>query len=150
MELVTAASVTRTELALADLDLNDKTTYGVMAAGPGAKSWRRQTAESPFMHGRALVGAVLDTEVAPLRIRVKGSTDSVLNTNLNALLRAFEQFTYDLTLTIEGVTYTWRCEPADYTIGDRGGEINTFVRLANQEWVSFEIPRNPIPVAGVI
>lgn len=148
-DLSIACSVTRTELSEADLSLEDPGKYSIIrdTLGPGAISWRRQTVTSAYVHGAVLVGAVKDTAVAPLGIRVIGSSDSSLMSRMSTLLAAFEQFTYNLSVTLNGQTWTWKCEPADYSVGDSGVFQDFHLRALQQE-VRFSIPRHPIPVAG--
>lgn len=147
-DLVVDGSVTRQLVPggpLAALDLQDGTNYEFISVSPGDKSWRRESATSPFTHGRTLIGATLDVELAEVMIRVKGTSMSHLDSNLAALLRAFEQFAYALTIVIDGVTWTWQCEPADYTL-----QLSKFHMMARIHEVTFTVPRNPIPTAGSV
>ena len=49
-----------------DLTITDTADYEVVSVVATGRSWRRRTAEGPYMHGRALLGAVLE---AALRVR---------------------------------------------------------------------------------
>lgn len=127
--------------------------YDIVNFGPGALSWRKQTAEAQWVHGRVMTAAVKDVEVAPLEIEVYGSSSADLDANTRALLDAFEQWTYDLTVVADGVTHTWRCEPADYapSAGRRSGAYEHFSLVAGAQAFqayTFQIPRHPVPVAG--
>lgn len=147
-DLTLDASVTRTELSLSALDLVQDGIYDLVdGTGPGSSSWRREAATSPYMHGDAQVSAVLDVMRAPLVMRVYGSTHSQLDSRIADLLNAFSQFEYTLTLVIGGVTHQWLCNQADYAVGD-GGAIDKFPMMVRQQIVHFEIPRQPIPLAG--
>lgn len=148
-EITLDASVTRTALALPDLDLEVLGTYQIIrdSTGPGGVTWRRQTATSPYVHGRTLVNAVMDVGEASLGIRVIGSNMAVLHSRLMTLLAAFEQYSYDLTVVISGETWRWRCECADYVVGDSGLFQDFHFRSLQQE-VRFTIPREPIPLSG--
>jgi hypothetical protein len=149
-DLAVDGSVTRTELALADLDLQQSGVYEILpGTGPGAMVWRREVARSPMVHGEVLVGAVKDVEIAQLRIRVTGTTASQLWSRVGDLTAAFEQFQYDLSLVIGGVTFTWVCQCADWTSGD-GGEFQKFHLMSHQTDVTFQIPRHPVPTAGSV
>lgn len=143
------ASVTRAELSLSPLSLEVPNVYSIIreSLGPGSTGWRRQTATSAYVHGEVLVGAVKSITMASLGVRVYGNSMSVMVSRLNDLIRAFEQFTYDLTVTIDGSTFTWRCQPADYSVGDNGNFQDHHLRAQQQE-VHFSIPRHPTPVAG--
>lgn len=149
-ELATDGSVTRSELSLAALDLQQAGIYEILpGSGPGGLSWRRQTVRSVMMHGEALVGAVKDVQVAPLGVRVYGTTQSQLWSRVRTLLDAFEQFSYSLTLVIGGITFTWECQPADSVVGE-GGEFQKFHLMSLQTDVQLTIPRSPIPTAGSV
>ena len=147
-DLDIAGFVTRDELSLADLDLNTD-TYKIIRGGwgPGGVVWRRQTVQSPFSSGRYLTGRQKDQAVAPLAIRVTGTNEADCLGKVATLVAAFEQFEYQLSMTVETVTYTWNCECADWTFGE-GGALQTFHLRAYKQEVVFEIPRHPVPVAG--
>lgn len=148
-ELAISASITRSELLLAPLSLEVPGQYQIMRStlGPGAISWRRQTASSPFVHGQVLVNAVKDVATSTLGVRVIGGSASSLWSRIDTLLRAFEQFSFDLTVALDGQTFTWRCQAADYSVGESGVFQDFHLRSLQQE-VQFSIPRHPTPVAG--
>lgn len=129
--------------------------YDIEFFGPGGCSFDRQFAVSKWVHGRVLVSARKDVEIAPLTVVVFGTSSADLDTKTRTLLDAFEQWTYDLTITADGVAHTWRCEPADYApTGAQGGGRGTYEHFgltagaqAQQAYV-FQIPRHPVPIAG--
>lgn len=150
--IAVAGSITRQEVEggpLADLNINDVSNYKIITVGPGTLEWQRQYASSIYVHGDYLVNAVKAQGTLPLAVRVKGTTQSQIDSNLAALCRALEQFTYQLTITLEGVTWTWQCDPADYGV-DEKGEFSKFHRLAKQTVVTAQIPRHPVPIAGSV
>lgn len=138
--------VTRTELGSGNLDLNTD-TYKIITWGPGEVQWERQTVGTPFFSGRYLVNARKVQMESLLGIRVTGLSKAHAQTELGALLAAFEQFEYELSITIEGVEHRYACEPADYSIGE-GGQIQKFHLMSYKQEVTFTIPRMPKPVAG--
>lgn len=123
--------------------------YEIVAVGPGGRSWRRSTVEGRYQHGRALIGAVLEQGALPLVVRVKGSSWSQVSNRAQALVDAFSQTSYTLTITIENVTNRWRCEPADIQIAG-GDEFQKFHAMANQQEYVLSIPRDPIPLDGAM
>lgn len=150
------ASVTRATVPggpLADLSLVSA-DYDLLSFGPGALSWRRQTVESRWVHGRFLVSAVKDADIAPLEVIVFGASSADLDAKTRTLLDAFEQWTYDLTVTADGVAHTWRCEPAEYSPSTRSGQRGAYEHFglvagaSAQQAYTFAIPRRPVPVAG--
>lgn len=151
MSITKVATVTRTELALGDLALEEEGVYKLMrdAVGPGDGSWRREVSKSAYVHGETLVGAVKDVMTAQLGVRVLASSISLLQTRVSTLLTAFSQFSYNLTITLDGSTWQWKCEPADYAIGD-GGVFQDLHLLAYQQEVRLNIPRHPIPLQGSV
>lgn len=148
-ELSIVASITRAELLLAPLPIEVPGQYQIIreTLGPGSISWRRQTARSAYVHGEVLVGLVKDITVSTLGVRVLGSSAATLWSRMNTLLRAFEQYSYDLSVTLDGQTFTWRCQAADYAVGESGVFQDFHLRSLQQE-VRFSIPRHPTPVAG--
>lgn len=147
-DLTITASLTRVELSLAVLNINDQTNYKIIKVGPGSVEWDRQYAGSPFIHGETLVNAVMKQGKLPLSVRCKGSTSGVVDTNRAALCRALEQFTYTLSLTVDGVSWSWKCDPADYSVDETDGAFNGFFTRAKQSVVTADIPRDPIPLSG--
>jgi hypothetical protein len=150
------ASVTRATVPggpLADLPLVSA-DYDIDFVGPGALAWQRVTVESKWVHGRFLVSARKDVEIMPLGVEVSGATAAGLDASTRALLDAFEQWSYDLTVVADGVSHTWRCEPAEYApAGGRSGGRGTYEPFGLQAPVFvqsyvFQIPRNPVPIAG--
>lgn len=149
-EFTCDASVTRLTVPggpLAALDLEAAGSYEVVSAGPGAMAWRRTYVESPYVDGAFLVAAAKGVSTAPLVIRVRGSSRTDLNNKVNALLRAFEQFTYQLTITIDGQAQTWDCMPADYAAQGTGEWDGDRMRDLHQDY-AFQIPRQPNALAG--
>ncbi len=148
-----AGLVTRPELGLGDLTITggSKSTpgYDIQSFNTGALSWRKITTHSPFVHGEQLVHAVKDVKTVELSIVVFGSTAADLHSRIATLARAFEQFTYQLSVTMDSVEYRYTCEPADYRAGSGEG-FNKFLLAAHQQVMSLQIATSPIPIAGGI
>ena len=148
--MAASGSITRTSLSLPDLAIcND--TYDVFydesgALDVGTVTWRRQTAESPYVSGRVLMQAVKDTPTMSMRLAVTGADLATVRANIQTLVTAVWQTTYNLTLTLDtGATYTWTCEPADAQVGFTFSHV-----LGLAAPVVLTIPRDPNPVAGPI
>lgn len=146
-DLAVTAFVTRSNLnpPLADLDLNDGANF-VLAKSVrvGAVAWRREAATSPFVHGRIPVHETQDAAESSIEVYVLGGTHAALHTNLSTLLDAFtKQYTYELRLNVEGQSYHWNCERADYEVGFATETLNA--RLLP---VSLSFYRHPTPVTG--
>lgn len=147
-DLVVTGHITRTELGLGNLALNDD-TYKIIRGGfgPGEVTWRRQYAQSPFSPGRYLVNAQKDQGALNLAVRVTGSSEDNCLAAMATLVAAMEQFEYDLSMTIGTTTYTYTCEPADYSIGE-AGQFQNFHLMAWKQELTAVVPRFPTPVAG--
>ena len=149
-DLTIAAAITRVELGLAELNINDQTNYKIVKVGPGEVEWERQYSGNPFTHGQTLVSAVMRQGTLPLSVRCKGATNVVVENNRDALCRALEQFTYNLNITIDGVSFSWKCDPANYSVDETDGAINPFFVRAKQSVVTADIPRDPISIVGSV
>lgn len=145
-ELSIIASVTRAELFLADLDLNDgvKFTLG-QNVNVGSVTWRKETAQSPFVQGRVPVHEVKDASESTIVVYVLGATHAALNANLKELLDAFtEQYSYILRINVEGSDNQWECERADYEVA-----FATETLSARFVPVTLSFHRKPTPAVGV-
>lgn len=142
--------VTITGGTLSDLALTPANGYRNLRGGlgPGARLWRRQFAESPYVHGRITTGLpTLEATTAPLHILVEAATSAELETRMAALLDRMEQPQYVLDVVIDGVTYSWQCECADSAPGDAGAFRATDL-MRHQQALRFTVPRAPVPRAG--
>jgi hypothetical protein len=145
-DLAVTAVVTRTELGLENLDINDNLNYQLgRALRIGSVTWRRESVTSPYVHGRIPVHEVKDAAESSLVVHCFGETSAAAMTNLGVLLEAFTgQWDYSIALNVDGVNYQWRCERADYEVG-----FITETILAKLIPVSFTFHRHPIPLQGV-
>lgn len=112
----------------------------------GAVVINRRVATSPHMHGEALVGATKGMRSMNVRVLAKGVSQAVCNANLNELLAAFTQYTFDLHYVNDGIDYAWRCEMADFSADLRWAyydDLGGFYCPAK-----FIVPANPIQLAG--
>lgn len=122
------------------------TQYGFPEGGfsHGATSWRRTHAEVPWVEGRTLVSAVRDIQVGLIAFRVFG-TSAEIKVRMQTLIDAFSQIDYDVTVTIDGQSFTWsNCEPAEFAIGSSGeGAISGPHMMAGQQNIVFQVPHSP-------
>lgn len=144
-EAIIHASVSRPELGLADLDLNDHVNYFVSAPiFGGTVSWRRQTVQSPWVEGQFTVNAVRDQVEDKVVIEVMGGDQVTLQQNVQALIAAFSQSSFNITLQLDNAVNTYACEASDYTVDW------THTRWHNRQvQVSFSLRRSPVPVNGI-
>jgi len=139
-----AASVTRTSLALPDLDLNDHINYAISVPVLGGEGrWTRNLDSSAYMDGEIEINARLSNITETIGLEVTGANYAAVMANFGAALAAFKQASYTMTMTIAGHTHTWRCQRADWAY-----EINTGRVAANQIKLVLSVPRSPLAIAG--
>lgn len=131
------------------LAIEDPNVYRVIAFGPGGRTWRRDTVSGRYQHGRALLNAVLESGTALMQVRVYGATWVEVCNRAQAMVDAFSQMTYVLTVTIEGATTSLACEAADITL--MGGDVfQKHHAMAGMQEFQLVIPRDPQPIAGIL
>lgn len=142
-------TVTITGGTLSDLSLTRANGYLNLRGGlgPGSRSFRRQTAQSPFVNGRILVGQSLDVEFAQLLVLVQAASSAQLVTRMSALLERMEQPSFVLQVVVDGITYRWQCECADSAPGDAGA-FNATDLMVYRQALQFSVPRQPVPLDG--
>ena len=146
-DLDVTAFVTRDELDAGPLNINDGENF-ILAKGlqVGKLIWRKDTVTSPYVHGRFPVREVMDAVESTLIVYALGSSHAVLTENIGVLIAPFtEQSEYELQINVEGQSYHWRCERADYEVAFATETLNALLVP-----VQFTIYRSPIAVAGVI
>jgi hypothetical protein len=142
--IVGTAEVTRDELGLGPL-LADGTTYAVADAGiaDATVTWEDDQVSSPFVEGTYITHGVRGMVAQQMSFRVRGTSQSDLQTNIAALLAAFSQKTFTVQLTLSGVNYAWACRRRSYSVRfDRAMLFNTIAYIQ----VAFE--RFPTAISG--
>lgn len=139
-----AASVTRSDLGLAALNINDHTTYRVANEIMGGNvTWDRKTVSSPYVNGDVTIHRRRGNVSERFGIYVYGSNQTNLQNNVKALIDAFSQNSFTLSMTLDSVEWSYRCEASDYQI-----EWSNAHLFSNQVRVLFNLIRNPIPILG--
>jgi hypothetical protein len=145
-DITLAGSVTRTALALADLNLNDYVAYYLSAQLMGGQErWTRNLDSSPYMDGDLTINRRRGNITERVGVEVIGSSQSVLDANIAALKTAMYQDSFQMTLTLNGSTHTYQCEAADM---DTSMVWNNGRMTGRAVLCIFDVPRRPIPVAG--
>jgi len=114
----------------------------LMAVGTSGRSWRRRTAEGPYMHGRVLLGAVLEQETLTVILRCRGASWIAAMNRAQEVLTAVSALAYTAVVTIEGRTSTYVCEPADVQMVS-GDTIDRFRAMAKMIEYQLSIPVRP-------
>src|SRR4051812_1669349 len=94
--------VDRSSLGLDDLELNDGVNYVVTRDGISglySRTFRKVTADSPFVAGRVVTALARDVVPMTYRVRIKADSDNALNIKMFAMLDAFSQGRYAVTIT---------------------------------------------------
>lgn len=104
-------------------------------------AWRRHQVENQWVEGAFTIGAVKLNVEENLAVYVTADTTAVLRTRLTALTDVLEMLAYDMVWTEDGVTNTWRCQVADYTV-----RTEQALRFAKEALVRAVVPRSPTAV----
>jgi hypothetical protein len=146
-DLSVAAHVTRSQLGLANLSINDHSTYAI--AGPaimtGGVSWDRKQVNAPWVDGDITVARRRQNVQEALNVYVTGSSTSNMMGNVRTLRDAFIQDRYTLQITVGSEQQAWDCEAADYSVLYDTAHVHALLVV-----VTFQIPRKPVPLVGGI
>lgn len=146
VDLALSVKVTRTALALPDLEINDHLDSYI---GPsffgGTMSWTRNQVGSPFIDGSVTAYRTKQMVQEPVQIECLGGDAVELAANIATIYQAFMQDDFNVTIAFNGVTYTYQCEAADVTMLWTGPRL-----IADQGQLNFSVPRQPNPLVGVI
>lgn len=139
--------LSRTALTLDPLTISQDFTGTTYWLPNGDLEWPRFTKRkehappSRYLSGRTLLSRVDDTATLPLVIYATAGTSSALDTAKTALEAALNQWTYSLTLTVDGVARTYTAECADDDIS--WGAIDSGMVRAKLARGSVVIPLYP-------
>ena len=139
-------SIDRASLSLTALAItNDGATYQIAQDGLGEPNitWRRLSApDSANIHGTEYIGAVKEQTSIPLVVIVKAASSSALKTARDALFAALSQFSYPVTITVDGVAEVWTAGPADWARSTtvQPGQVAQFFTS-----LTVTVPVYPIP-----
>lgn len=143
-------SIDRSALSLSPLVIaDDGATYRLTERGLGRPgvTWRMGAMpDSADVHGTEYISAAKEQSSLPLEVAVTASTTSALSAAVVALEAAVSQFSYDVTVTVDGVGRTWSCGPASYASAN--GAFDAGMVAAHFDVLSITIPVYPIPEAS--
>lgn len=139
-----SVSITRTGLGLVDLEINDHIHSYITPSFMGADSpWNRTAVTSPWLDGDVTVNRTRQKVTEPLQLEVLGGSLAEMDANAQALLEAFDQSDFHLIVDIGGQTHTYECEAADRTVLWTGPRM-----VEGQLQITFQVPRQPVPLVG--
>ncbi len=146
-DLTMSVEISRTSLGLAALEINDHTSY--IVAGPeflgGQVAWDRSQVSSPFVDGEVTTHRRRQNVSENIAVEVLGDNTADLQSNTRAIIDAFSQDSFTLTVELDSSTSVYLCEAADYKVVSSGPRY-----VANQLQVVFAVPRKPMPISGDI
>jgi len=123
------------------MSLNDGVIYrihGESFADGGAQQYRRQRITSPYVAGQFTVNAVQDIMEENITVYCFGYDFIDLQDNIDNLLLAFSQYSYQLRIDTDSNRRIWNCDLADYSVSyERTLQHN---RIST---VRLTIPRQP-------
>lgn len=117
----------------------DTAPFELVAVGASGRTWRRRTVEGRYQHGHVLVGAVLAAESLTIHVRLRGATWVEVQNRYTELVEALSQFTYTVTVDMEGVVRTYTCEPGDIRLVS-GDTLSKFHVMASMQEYLLTIP----------
>jgi hypothetical protein len=146
-DLTLSVVVSRTNLSLANLEINDGVDYKI--AGNeflgGQLAWEKSQVGSPFVEGKVTTHRVRQNVQEQISVEVYGSGTSDVQANAKALIEAFSQSSYTVTVSVDNQATVYNCEAADFRI-----EMTTPRYAASQLAVHFNVERKPLLVSGSI
>ena len=139
-----AATVTRSDLGLGSLNINDNADYKVGNEIMGAMvTYDRKIVSSPYVNGDVTVHRRRGNVSEKFSVYVMAATQTELQTNTKTLIDAFSQNKFNLAVTLDSVQYTYQCEASDYQV--EWSNAHMFSLMVK---VTFNLIRNPIPLVG--
>jgi hypothetical protein len=137
-------SVTREELNLGTLAVVPANGYYIArnGIGPGSQAFDKSHAVSPYVDGEFITHKRKQLARLTMGVNVRGANASQLHSRIQVLTTAMEQFMYRMFVSIDGVTFEWRCEAANWTLGE-GGSWNDLMLRSYYQTVVFEVERMP-------
>lgn len=146
-----AGYITREELELEDLILNQPGPIKVMPEGfgPGRIEKDRKTVSSPFVDGDFLVNCRKEQATTRLAVRINGESATDAHYRLGELVDALDQDEFFLVMVVDDVRYAYACQSADYEIGEQG-MWERFRLVAWKIELVADIPRYPVPADGYL
>lgn len=140
-----SVTFSRTSLSLPDLVIGgdpNASNFHLPEDGadrPNMLMRRTYAPDSAYVGGRQMLAAVRDAGSIPLVIYVHATTAALLETAKDELEAATSQWTYDLTLTVNGQARTWAADPELPT----WGALDSGMVKAHLARASIVIPLNP-------
>lgn len=138
-------TIGRAGLSLADLVIGNDPESGFWLPEDGLEEpdqeWRLSyMPDHPDVHGKQLLSAVREHSAIPAVIYTKAADAATLAAQKAELATALGQFSYTVTLNLDGATYSYSADPC----GPRWGAVDSGMVRAKIARASLVIPVYPI------
>lgn len=123
------------------VDLNDTDRFQIAADGTRdnvTKTWRKVTAQSPFLGGTYLIHAVPELVSETVGLWIRGVDQAALAEAVSLAETLFTQFSYRIRWVFDGYRETWDCQLADINISQSQVWAHNMMAKAQ-----FTVPRMP-------
>lgn len=107
---------------------------------PNFDTRRTYAPDSPYESGRVLLAAVREAADLPLTVYAHGADAAATDAAKAELEAALAQWSYDLTLTVDGIAHAYN---AEIVLGVPWGPVDSGMVAAHMARTSFSIPLNP-------
>lgn len=136
--------VSRASLGLEDLQLSESGRFYLPDGtfGGGETAQKRVTSEGPQVKGRYPSSIVEGSRDGNISVHVVSNITD-LQTDLQEVIDAMTQFRYMLAWQFDGLSGTWQCEKADWSLG-AAGVIDVGHLKIHTQIVHFVVPHNRI------
>jgi hypothetical protein len=106
---------------------------------PAGRSQRRTAVSSANVAGETLLQSVAEMGRLRMTIRCYGGGSNP-QTLVDAIVTKIEQMSWNLAVTWDGASRTWKAEPADWTCPIEGDDALTHRRV-----ITINVPVQPFP-----
>ena len=121
-------------------DSSAASRYELISAGETGARRRRDVATSPYVDYEAEINSVRDALTYQLVVRCVGTSTADCRALRDALTAAAEQSTWQLHVTLDGVTDAYACHAADWQLNAGPASSETGLLLGYRVEVTLTIP----------
>lgn len=139
-------SITRTALGLGPLVADTPGVAWVPEDGLGDPGYRYRLEYAPSadnINGSELYSAAIEMGELPVSIYLMGSSSADLATTKATWVAAFGQWSYQMTVTVDGVATTYLCDP----VYPRWGGFDSGMVRARLARAEVSVPVQPLEVS---
>jgi hypothetical protein len=145
MTLPGYAVIHRDLLSLTPLMIDGSSYYKVDDEGIADTqvAWDIDETSSPFVEGSQVTNDIRGMVDQQMKIQVRATDQSDLQTAIGALIAAVSQRTFQVDLVIGSITWSWSCRRKTYALS-----FNRQMVFSTIAVVTIEFDRYPTPVTG--